>query len=182
MTTGSPTTMKNPIDFLLSLRQVREYLDRPVPEHVIDDVLRVARWSGSARNRQPWEFIVVEDRETLRQIAAADGYAKHVAAARVGIVIVLKNEIATQECYDEGRVSERIMLAALGHGVGAGVGWFTAEGEITVKELLNVPDDRKVRSVIGLGYPDEDARRARQKPPQVRKPLAEIVHHERYGG
>lgn len=181
MTADSPA-MTNPIDFLLSLRQVREYLDRPVPEEVIGDVLRVARWSGSARNRQPWEFVIIEDPDTLRRIATADGYAKHVAGAPVGIVIVLKNEIATQESYDEGRVSERIMLAALAHGVGAGIGWFSAEGETTVKELLKVPNDRKVRSIIGLGYPDEDTRRVRQKPAQVRKPLAEIVHRERYGG
>lgn len=170
------------IELLLSLRAVREYLDRPVPGDVIDDILRVARWTGSARNRQPWEFIVVEDRDTLRQLAAADGYAKHAAGAPLAIVIVLNGEMVSQECFDEGRVSERVMLAALAHGVGAGIGWFTPDGEATVKALLGVPEHRRAHSVIALGYPDEEARRARPKPPQARKPLSEIVHHERYGG
>ena len=179
MPTGSAAP-SDPIELLLSLRAVREYEDRQVPEAVLDDVLRVARWTGSARNRQPWAFIVVENRDVLRQIANADGYAKHVAGAPLGIVIVLDGEIETQECYDEGRVSERIMLAALAHGVGAGIGWFTPDGQAMVKSLLNVPAERTVRSVIGLGYADEEARRERPKPPEARKPMAAIVHRGSY--
>jgi nitroreductase len=58
------------VGFLKSLRAVRFFeQDKPVPENVLQDVLEVARWSGSARNRQPWEFVVVRDRETLERDA-----------------------------------------------------------------------------------------------------------------
>jgi nitroreductase len=59
----------------------------PVPENVLQDVLEVARWSGSARNRQPWEFVVVSERETLESLAACEGRAAHLANAALGIVL-----------------------------------------------------------------------------------------------
>ena len=73
-----------------SLRSVRFFEQhKPVPENVLQDVLEVARWSGSARNRQPWEFVVVRDRETLGSLAACEGRAAHLAKAAVGIVLVM---------------------------------------------------------------------------------------------
>ena len=63
------------VAFLRSLRTVRFFEPKPVPQEVLGDVLEVARYSGSARNRQPWEFVVVRDRRTLRRLAALEGYA-----------------------------------------------------------------------------------------------------------
>jgi nitroreductase len=170
------------IAFLKSLRAVRQFRPDPVPRPVVDDLLQVARWSGSARNRQPWEFVVVRDRGTLRALAAADGYAGHLADAPLGIVLVMAGEQRTQETFDEGRLSERIMLAALAHGVGSSIGWFTPPGAETVKGRLGIPFERLVRTALSLGYPDEAALAARGKTPQARKPLAELVHEERYRG
>lgn len=168
------------IELLRSLRAVRHYQDRPVPDAVLGDILRVARWTGSARNRQPWAFVVIKDRSMLQRLAGADGYAKHVGNAPLGIVIVLDGEIETQETYDEGRVSERMMLAALAHGVGSSIGWFTPDGQDTVKSLLNVPRDRTVRSVIAFGYAKETPTGGRPAVDQGRKPLATIVHNETF--
>ena len=59
--------------FLKSLRTVRFFEQhKPVPEEVLQDVLEVARWSGSARNRQPWEFVVVRERKTLERLAGCE--------------------------------------------------------------------------------------------------------------
>jgi nitroreductase len=96
-------------------------------------------------------------------------------------VLVMAGERFEQETYDEGRLSERIMLAALAHGVGSGIGWIVGEGREAAKEILGIPPERLVRTTISLGYPDEEARRARPRIGQARKPLAEIVHEERYG-
>src|SRR5215218_1104894 len=172
-------TTKDRIAFLRSLRAVRQFRPDPVPQEVVDDILEVARWSGSAGNRQPWEFVVIRDRNTLRALAAVEGYAGHLASAALGIVPVMAGERAEQEIYDEGRLCERIMLAALAHGVGSSIGWIVGGGRAAAKEILGIPESRTVRTAISLGYPDESARRRRAG--QVRKPLSEIVHEEQYG-
>ena len=84
------------------------------------------------------------------------------------------------EAYDEGRLAERIMLAAHAHGVGSSIGWFVGPGRDAAKELLGVPQLKAVRTAISLGYPDEQARGPRSGRGQARKPLDEIVHEERY--
>ncbi len=172
---------KDRIAFLRSLRAVRRFRPDPVPQDVVDDLLEVARWSGSASNRQPWELVVIRDRNTLRALAEVRGYADHLAGAPLGIVLVMAGERPEQETYDEGRLSERIMLAALAHGVGSSIGWIVGDGRAAAKEILGVPPERVVRTAISLGYPDEEARRHRTRAAQARKPLAEIVREERYG-
>jgi nitroreductase len=172
-------TASNLISFLRSLRAVRSFRPDPVHREVVDDILEVARWSGSASNRQPWEVVVIRDRETLGKLGRLQGYAAHLRNAPLGIALVMAGERATQETYDEGRLAERIMLAAWAHGVGSSVGWLIGEGRAAAKEILVIPEDRTVRTVISLGYPDESARRRRGG--QARKPLSEIVHEERYG-
>jgi nitroreductase len=88
---------------------------------------------------------------------------------------------AEQETYDEGRLAERIMLAAHAHGVGSSIGWMVGSGRDTARELLGIPQERVVRTAISLGYPVEGARGSRTGRGQARKPLGEIVHEERYG-
>lgn len=173
-------TVRDRVAFLRSLRAVRRFRPDPVPQDVVDDLLEVARWSGSASNRQPWELVVIREKETLRALAEVKGYASHLAGAPLGIVLVMAGERPEQETYDEGRLSERIMLAALAHGVGSSIGWIVGEGRAAAKEILGVPSERVVRTAISLGYPDEEARRARSRVGRARKPLAEIVHEERY--
>jgi nitroreductase len=170
-------TSRDRISFLRTLRAVRSFRPDPVPQEVVDDVLEVARWSGSASNKQPWEILVIRERDTLRSLASVEGYAGHLAGAPLGIVLVMAGERAEQETYDEGRLAERIMLAAHAHGVGSSIGWLVGSGRDSARELLGIPQKKVVRTAISLGYPDEEARRSRG---QARKPLGEIVHEESY--
>ena len=167
------------IAFLRSLRAIRGFRPDPVPREVVDDILEVARWSGSASNRQPWELVVIRDRGTLGALAGLEGYAKHLRNAPLGIVLVMAGERPTHETYDEGRLAERVMLAAWAHGVGSSIGWIVGSGREAAREILGVPEGRMVRTAISLGYPDEEARLRR--PGQPRKPLSAFVHEERYG-
>ena len=178
-----PATARDRIAFLRGLRNVRRFRPDPIPDAVVDDLLEVARWSGSARNLQPWEFVVVRERETLRRLAEAEGYAAHLADAPLGIVLVMRGDPAqaTQETWDEGRLAERIMLAAAAHGVGASIGWFRPAGAEAVKARLGIPAERTVRTALSLGYPDAAAEAEAPKPGPGRRPLAELVHAERYG-
>src|ERR671939_691047 len=160
--TTDERTGRDPISFLRTLRAVRSFRSEPVPQEVIDDILEVARWSGSAGNSQPWEIIVIKDRETLRSLASVEGYAGHLAWAPLGIVLVMAGDRAEQETYDEGRLAERIMLAAHAHGVGSSIGWIVGRGRDAARKLLGIPQHKVVRTEISLGYPDEEASRYRR--------------------
>ena len=171
------------IEFLRSLRSVRRFTAQPVPQDAVDDLLTVARWSGSAKNVQPWEFIVVRDRETLRQLGALPGYVTHLANAPLVIVLVMDGDpdAVQQETFDEGILSQRIQLAAQAHGLGSSIGWFHGEGRTKAKEILGVPQARLLRTALSIGYEDPGAEGGRMHPEQARKPLAELVHQERWG-
>ena len=171
----------NPNDvshLLRGLRQRRTFTDQPIPDDVLHDILEVARWTGSSKNTQPWDFVVVQDRDTLRQLSEAGDFAGFLAGVRVAIVLAM-HPGATP--YDEGRASERIMLIAAAHGLGSGTGWFRggAEGDGRVRELLGIPEGYGVRSAVGLGYPDAAAPTGPAA--RGRKPLSELVSYERFG-
>jgi nitroreductase len=165
---------------LRSLRADRSFLPDPVPDEVVDDILRVARWSGSASNKQPWEIVVLREREMLgssRPSRGTRGSGRGVAR----IVLVMAGDPAEQKVYDEGRLSERIMLAAGAHGVGPSIGWIVGSGRAAAKELLGIPPEKMARTAISLGYLDEIARRPHKGRGAARKPLSQIVHEERHG-
>ena len=170
------------ITLLRKLRAVRQFRAEAIPQPVIESILDVARWSGSASNRQHWELVVVKEREALQALSRCEGHAGHVAGAALGIVLVMAGvpELVEQETYDEGRLSERIMLAAEAYGVGSCIGWLRGQGYHDAKTLLDIPQERLVRTILSLGYPDDEALAARPKRTDARKPLDEIVHYERY--
>jgi nitroreductase len=172
------------IAFLQRLRAVRQLRPDPLPEAILHDILEVARWSGSAGNRQPWEFVVVRDRDMLGRLAGIEGAnAGHLANAALGIAIVIRPEVPDLDAYDEGRLAERILLAAAAHGLGAAVGHFTGPGDTwaastEAKTLLGIPDERLLREMISLGYRAEHVQPTPNPP--GRKPLEELVHWDHY--
>jgi len=161
-------------DFLRSLRAVREFQRKPIPDDVVQDILEVGRWSGSASNRQFGEIIVVRKRDTLEALAGLGGYVGHLRNATLGMLLVMPGEWPEGEAFDEGRLAERIMLAAWAHGVGSSIGWFLPDGREAAKRLLGVPSKPVLRTAISLGYSAKSPRRG------ARKPLNELVHEERY--
>ena len=166
------------VEFLRTQRQTREFTDEPVPDDALHDVLQVARWTGSAMNKQPWEFVVVRGRATLRALAEAYPNAGHIARAAAAIVIVMAGE-RSREAFDEGRLAERILLAASARGLGAGIGWLGNDGTADdAKRILGIPPERFVRTAVSLGYPKLGLGRGSSGP--GRKPLGELVHDEQY--
>jgi len=164
-----------------SVRQIRQYSPEQVPDAVVKQLLRVAQWTGSSRNTQPWHFIVVTDREQLRKISQLRAPINWLAAAPLGIAIVLDGVREVSEAYDEGRVSERILIAAHDLGYGAGVAWYGDDAqEADAKRILGIPAERTARSIVLIGRP-VSAKDPRPNPRRGgRKPLSEIVSYERY--
>jgi nitroreductase len=176
-------TVADQIEFLRGLRQIRQLKPEPVPADALQDILEVARWTGSARNIQPWDLVVVRGRATLQKLGTIpDGRGPHLVSAGLGIALVMSGDLEHPDfdTYDEGRLSERIMLAADAHGLASAIGWFKGSASDEAKRILGVPSERLLRTIMSIGVVDSDAYGARQRPPQPRKPLADIVHQEHW--
>jgi nitroreductase len=162
--------------------QIRQYTDDPVPDDVVDQLVELARWTGSSRNSQPWHFIVVRDRESLRRIAALRPPINWLASAPVGIAIVLDGASPMSEAYDEGRVTERFLTGATMLGYGGGVAWFGDERQqAEAKRILGIPEQRTARQIVMIGRPRSRRDPRPTGPARGRKPLPEVVSFERFG-
>lgn len=173
--------MKNmSLETLRTLRQSRQFTGEAVDEETIDHILEVARWTGSSRNTQPWQLIVVEDRDLLERVALVrelNGWAKDAAFA---IAIVTPKAESIAERYDEGRLSERIMLAADLLGLGSGTAWFATPDLIAkAKDLLGVPEEMSLQSIVAIGHVVKSAKGSSGT--GGRKQLSEIVSYNRFG-
>jgi nitroreductase len=162
------------------VRSVRAFRPDPVPDELLTEILEVARWTGSGSNRQPWTFVVVRDPATLGAIAAASPNVGHVAGAAVAIVIVMDGGMPQIETFDEGRVAERILVAATALGLASAIGWVVPAGAPAVAALLGVPDGLRARTLVSLGYATEEGAKPKSAPGTARRPLVEMVRFERF--
>ena len=156
-------------------RQVRRFIDEPVAEADIQAILEVCRWTGSSTNTQPWHFIVIRDAEIRRRIAEVARYARHVGGAPVAIAIEMPGDDPETDAYDEGRVAERILIAAGAMDLGAGIGWAETPEWAAIRELLDVKAPGFVRTIVSIGHPTDEARRPRTGPGTGRRPLEGFV-------
>jgi nitroreductase len=172
---------------LRSHRSVRRYAPKAIPEEVLLDIVEVARWTGSAKNLQLWEVVVVRERATLEALSRCGRYAEHLAGAAAAIVLVMQD---AGWAFDCGRLAQNVQLAAWAHGVGSCIGTLAPEeNEARAKELLGVPSERWVRQSVALGYPaDAQAHRFSAEPDTGgrglslgRKPMEAFASWERYG-
>ena len=166
-----------------TVRQARLYRPDPVPEEVVEQLLELARWTGSARNTQPWRFVVITDREQLRKISQLRPPINWVADVPLAIGIVLNGANAETEAFDEGRLTERMLIGAKVLGLGGGIAWFgdasqQAEGE----RILGVPEGMTARGVVAIGSPTTTKDHRPNANVPGRTPLSEIVSYDRYGG
>jgi nitroreductase len=175
---SSRTTHPDAVEQIKKVRQARQYDDRPVSEDVLHTLLEVAQWTGSSRNTQPWHFVVVNDAAQLKAISEIRTPINWVADAPLAIAIVLNGHSDISETYDEGRVTERLLVAARLLGLGGGTAWFGDAGQqARGKEILGVPSGMTARSVVVLGYPKQ-LRDHRPNPAQPgRRPLDELVSY-----
>jgi nitroreductase len=156
-------------------RQVRQFTDEPVSDKDLGSLLEVARWSGSSINRQPWTFIIVRKRADLLRLAELAPNTKHVAGAAVAIAIAMGGENPEWDAYDEGRVAERLLIAAYALGLGAGIGWAIEARRPVVAGFFGLQPPAFVRTVISLGHPTEAARQPKSAPGMARRPLTDLV-------
>jgi nitroreductase len=159
---------------ILGLRAIRRFADRPVDPDDLSAVLEAARWTGSSKNLQRWSFIVVDDPGRKASLCEAGDYMTPVANAPAAICLV--EEPGGYE-FDTGRAAQNVMLAA--DAVGMATCPVTLHHTERASEVLELPDGRRCRYAVAIGYPAADAAPGRFG---GRKPIDELVHRNVHGG
>jgi nitroreductase len=163
---------------ITSRRNVRSFADRPVPAEHLDQILEAGRRSPSSQNWQPWDFILVTEREQLRELSRVWRGAGHVAGSAATIVIIgpaADNEFHRAQ-LDLGQATMAMALAAADLGVGS------CHAGVTdlplARRLLGFPEDRNWALLLSLGYPDSRPLTPVANP--LRRPFDEVVHRGRW--
>ena len=162
------------VEAIRTLLAVREYQDRPLPEATVRRIVEAAHLTGSAMNAQPWHFVVVQERETLRQLGRLARSGPYVAQAPLAVVVAVE-KTSRFALSDASRAIQDMMLTAWADGVGSN--WVGFSGMDEVGALLKVPASLDVVGIVPFGYPTKPIGRGQKR----RKPVREIAHRERYG-
>ena len=165
-------------DTVRSRLTVREFTDDPVPDEVVEKLLRAAQWAPSSRNLQPWHFVVIRDRETLKEIGGIASSGRFVADAPMAIAIAMDN--ADRPDLDTGRALQQMELVGWEEGLGTCfVGLRVASQNRRVKEVLGIPESMELVTVLPFGYRADEGRGGMGR--KNRKSLSEIAHSEKFG-
>jgi nitroreductase len=152
---------------------VRTYQDKPVPPDLVRRIVEAGRLTASSMNAQPWHFVVVEDRDTLRQLGAIARTGRYIAQAPLAVVVAI--EETRFAVSDASRAIQSMVLTAWSEGVGSN---WVGFGELTrVNSLLGIPDELEVLAIVPFGYPAQAIGRGKKQ----RKSLSEVAHRERFG-
>jgi nitroreductase len=152
---------------------VRKFQDRPVPPELVRRIVEAGRLTASSQNRQPWQFILVTERESLRHLGALARTGPYIAQAALAVVVVIDK--SDYSISDASRAIQSMILTAWDEGVGSNwVGFFGLE---QVKPLLNIPAELDVLAILPFGYPAEATSQGKKN----RKPLSEVAHRGRFG-
>jgi len=165
-------------------RSIRRYLDKPVEPEKVDKLIEAVLRAPSSRGFNPWEFVVVTDGVLLEKLSKAKPHgASFLKNASLGIAVCADPEKCDVWIEDASIASIYIHLAA--ESMELGSCWIqirkrmhdqTKTAEQYIRELLNIPENFKVESIIAIGYPAE------MKSPHSKENLQyEKVHYNGYG-
>ncbi len=174
---GETRTAMTAWDAIRSRRNVRAYDGRPIPAADLDQILEAGRRSPSSQNWQPWDFVVVTDREELAELATVWRGGGHVAHSAATIALIAPAEDERRRAqFDLGQATMSIMVAAAGLGIGS---CHSAVGDQELaRRLLGFPGDKSCAFLISLGYPAGRPLAPLRRPD--RRPFDQVVHWGRW--
>ena len=169
-------------DAVRKKRAIREFAERPLAENHLAQILRAGRRAGSSKNLQRWAFIVVRDRERLRELAAAGPWAGHLAGAAAAVALVTPDPRGPDQplsvLFDLGQAAGNMMLVAWELGIGSVPA--TVYDHDLARRILGYPEDHHCEYVLSFGYAADPAALTAPLRLGGRRPLEEIVHEERW--
>jgi len=151
-------------------RSIRKYTSAAIPKPDLEQIVDAGRLAASGSNRQPWNFVVVTARNTIAELKAAGGWIEQAAA----VIVVVMDPKSRWWVEDGSAAIQNMLLAAtaLGYG-GCWVEGDAQPREEQFKQLLVIPQDKRILAILPLGVPAES-------PTKDKKPLAELLHWEKF--
>jgi len=153
-------------------RSIRHFTSQQVEEWKLNLALDAARWAPSSKNCQPWEFIIIRDRDALERIAEESIYGKHIAQAPLAMAFVTDPSKSNWHEVDGALATQNFSLAAWS--LGLGTCWTGAMNREKVKEILDIPSEKYLLTVLPVGYPAEGGWAHREE-------ASTLIHIEKYG-
>jgi len=162
---------------------VRQFRNGIIPDDVLHRIMEAARWAPSPFNTQPWEFIIIKEKETLKAISKYARYSGYLSEAPMAIAVIvppINSKFSWVESIGEPRFAaamavQNMMLAAWEMGIGTC--WVSIERG-KVAKILDVPDTHFVLTVLPLGYPETMPLEHDDK---LRKKMEDSISYEKYG-
>jgi nitroreductase len=161
-------------------RAIRSYKRDRLPMRAVERILDAGRRAQSAMNRQPWDFIAVQDRETLTRLTQTSQWVGHVGKAALCIALLTPVTDADRHpwhMFDLGQAATYMQLAAHDIGVASCLGQI--QDVALAREILGFPADRTLPVVLSFGYPAAHAQ-ARVPGKQNRRPFDDVVHWDQW--
>ena len=162
-------------DAITARRNVREYDDRPIADRDLDRILEAGRRAPSSRNWQPWDFVVVTDRQQLQKLSKVWQFARHVAYSAATVALVAPEPANDSERdwiqYDLGQATMSMMIAAADQSIGTGHA--SVADQQLARDVLRLPPDRFCAYLMALGYPRKPLRPITTP---KRRPFDDVVH------
>ncbi len=168
------------LEAIRARRNVREFTDQAIPDADLDRILAAGRLAPSAKNWQPWDFVVVTDSEQLGRLSKVWQGGGHIAGAAAAIALTLpvlddpKRKLVAR--FDLGQTAAFIQLAAADLGVGCGHS--SIGDQELARDVLGLPDDVEAALILDLGYPADRPLAPLKR--HDRRPLDDIVHRGRW--
>jgi nitroreductase len=163
-------------DAVSARRNVREFTDQPLPDDALERILEAAWRAPSARNLQPWDFVVVTEREQLERLSHVWQGGGHIAGAAAAVVIVVDTEASEQisavTYYDIGQATLQMMVVAADLGIGSGHS--SVGDQDLARSILGLPQSKLARYIIDFGYPADRPLKPIKNP--KRRPFDDVIH------
>ncbi|HEU5438468.1 MAG TPA: nitroreductase family protein [Ktedonobacterales bacterium] len=167
------------LDAIRDFRAVRQFTTQPLPPEAVETILNAGRRAQSSKNTQRWQFVAVEERDTLARLSTTGDFAGHLAGAALGIALVAPRDDESRDwiLFDLGHVTAYMQLAAWAQGIGSCIA--TIYHPERAAAILGIPPEYECPLALSFGFP---APGLRERPPRAggRRPLSEVVHRERW--
>ena len=163
------------LEMLKARKSVRSYQDKALNKNDLEKIVDCARFSATARNVQPWEFVAITGSKTLESLSALAENGRFLSQAKACIAVFCSD---TKYYLEDGcAATQNILLAASMLGIGSC--WVAGEKKpyaAQVSAMLGVPQQYKLISLVALGYPPE----GNVSPAVPKRPLKEVIHWEKF--
>lgn len=160
-------------------RAVRQFQEIPLPDDAVAAILNAGRRAQSSKNTQPWHFIAITDKTTLKALSECGPWAGHLAGAALGVALVSEDPNQRfQILFDLGQAAAYMQLAAWELGVGSCPA--TIYEPDKARQVLGFPPDLHIRFALSFGYPQEGERLTASPIKGGRRSFDEVVHWDKW--